>query len=234
MRYLGKTEMLNIRISATLKRLLTKRAERKGQSLSDYVRSVLQNIDDYEEGVKEAVSVADLIQSLDEDDNELVPLVKQLKEHERRVLWELLNSIMEELPISQTAISKRCGVDQKYIRALRQNERFGKALSAFVFQGLRGYVDKIIGHLFRQSAEGKTMATILLLELTGMYNPVTRIMSVKAGVDAKDYRGLSADGMKREVVKEWKKMGWRREEFEQLWETTDNEAMKKGKMTRGV
>lgn len=224
MRYLGKRATLNIRISATLKRLLTKRAERKGQSLSDYVRSVLQNIDYEETNVLETVSVADIIGKLGESESEeLLQIVRKLKAHERRVLLALLNNMMEELPISQTAISKRCGVDQKYIRALRQNEQFGKALSAFVFQGLRGYVDLIIGHLFRQSAEGKTTATILLLELAGLYNPVTRTMSVKADLDAKDYRGLSALGMKREVVKEWKKMGWRREEFEQLWEATDNE-----------
>lgn len=225
---MGKTEMLNIRISATLKRLLTKRAERKGQSLSDYVRSVLQNIDDCEEtNVLEAVSVADIIGKLGESESEeLLQIVRKLKAHERRVLCELLNSMLNELPISQTAISKRCGVDQKYIRRLRQNEHFGKALSAFVFQGLRDYVDEIIGHLFRQSAEGKTLASILLLELAGMYNPVTRTTSVKAGVDAQDLRGKSAAEMRRMVVEDWKKQGWSKEEFEKLW-ATDDEASRR-------
>ena len=215
MRDLGKTEPLNIRISAALKRLLTKRAGRKGQSLSEYVRSVLQNIDNYEEGLKlETVSVADLIQSLDDDD-ELVPLVKQLKPHECRVLWELLNSMLKELPISQTSISRRCGVDQKYIRALRYRPRFGKALSAFVFRLLRGHVDRIVGHLFRQSAEGKTMATRYLLEMTGIYNPVTQTMSVNVG---KDLRGLPADEVRSEIVREWKRVGWTKEQFDEAWD----------------
>ena len=231
---MGKTEMLNIRISATLKRRLTKQAERKGQSLSDYVRSVLQNIDDCEEtNVLETVSVADLIGKLGEGESEeLLQIVRKLKAHELRVLLALLDSTLNELPISQTALARRSGVDAKYIRALRQNEHFGKALSAFVFRGLRGYVGEIINHLYRQSAEGKFMATILLLELSGFYNPINRTMSMNVNVDGKDLRGVSAEAMREMVVNDWKKAGWTREDFEKLWEATDNEAMKKGKITR--
>ena len=218
MRYLGKTEMLNIRISAALKRLLTKRAKQKNQSLSEYVRFVLQNIDNYEEGLKvETVSVADLIGGLDDDD-ELVPLVRQLKPHERRVLWVLLDSLLNELPLSQRAISRRSGVDARYIRDLRHRPRFGKALSAFVFRRLGWHVVEAINHLFRQSAEGKTMASILFLEMAGMYNPVTRTVNVNVGVDRKDMRGKTKDEVKREVVREWKRMGWDKNDFAKLWE----------------
>lgn len=220
---MGKTEMLNIRISATLKRLLEKQAQQANKSISEYVRDalvfVLQNVDIYQD--VEVVSVTDLIGGLDDDD-ELVPLLSALKPHERKVLWALLDSMLNELPISQTAISRRSGVDAKYIRDLRHRPRFGKALSAFVFRLLRGHVVEAINHLFCQSAEGKTMASIVFLELIGMY-PVTRTKSVNVGVNSKDMRGLSADEVKVEVVKDWKKQGWTREDFEAAWQATDNE-----------
>ena len=38
--------------------------------------------------------------------------------------------------------------------------------------------------------------------------------------------------MREMVVNDWKKAGLTREDFEKLWEATDNEAMKKGKITR--
>jgi len=211
---LGKTEMLNIRIPATLKRLLTKRAKQKGQSVSAYVRGVLQKIDDYEEtNFLDAISLVDEI-----DDEELLHSLAPLKRRERIILFCLLDSVFQELPISQTALARRSGVDAKYIRDLRQNEHFGKALSAFVFRGLRGYVDKIINHLYRQSAEGKFMATILLLELSGFYNPINRTMSMNVNVDGKDLRGVSAEAMREMVVNDWKRAGWTKEEFEKLWE----------------
>lgn len=214
---MGKTEMLNIRISAALKRLLENRASKANKSISEFVRDslifVLQDVDIYVE--VEAVSVSDLTGGLDADD-ELVSLVNALKPHERRVLWALLNSLLAELPISQTAISRLSGVDAKYIRDLRHRPRFGKALSAFVFRRLGWHVVNVINHLFCQSAEGKTMASIVFLELIGMY-PVTRTKSVN--VDAtKDMRGKSKEEVKAEIVAEWKKQGWSRKDFEKLWE----------------
>ena len=222
---MGKTESLNIRISSTLKRLLTKQAKKARKSLSDFVRDalvfVLQDVDIYED--VEVVSLPDLIAGL-ADDDELVSLAKQLKPHERRVLWALLDSLLNELPLSQRAISRLSGVDAKYIRDLRHRPRFGKALSAFVFRLLPGHVVEIINHLFRQSAEGKTMASIVFLELIGMY-PVTKTKSVNVG--GRDLRGVPAEDMKKEVTREWRRMGWTKEQFLEAWEATDKEEAKR-------
>lgn len=223
---MGKTESLNIRISTWLKRALAKQAKKANKSISDFVRDalvfVLQDVDIYED--EEVVSLPDLIAGLDDDD-ELVSLVKQLKPHEQRVLWALLDSMLNELPISQRAISRRSGVDAKYIRELRHRPRFGKALSAFVFRRLGWYVFNVINHLYLQSMEGKTMASIFFLELAGKYPPVTKTESVNVG--GRDLRGMPADEVKVEVVKDWKKQGWTREDFEAAWQATDNDATKR-------
>ena len=153
----------------------------------------------------------------DDEGTEGYEAVMELKDNEKRLLWALLDNCLSEESLSQLQLAKRAGIDSHDIPIMRSRERFGRALSVCVLDRLRGVSDLIVGHLYRQSALGRSTATKLLLELIQLYTPVSRVMSMNVNVDAHDMRGKSKDEIKAEVVADWRRQGWSKEEFIQLW-----------------
>ena len=144
-------------------------------------------------------------------------VILTLKENDRKVLLALVENCFTEEPLSNVEIAKKAGVNPRDIPFIRCRPRFGEALSYLVREAMRNYCDVVIGHIFRQSALGRTTASKLYLELIDVYKPISRTMNLTYNVDSKDLRGKSAEEMRGAVVEDWKKQGWSKEEFEKLW-----------------
>lgn len=141
-----------------------------------------------------------------------------LKENERKVLLALIENCFTEDPLSNTEIALKAGVDKQDIPIIRCRPRFGEALSCLLKEAMRSWCDVVVGHIFRQSALGRTTASKLYLELIDVYRPISRTMSLTYQVEARDLRGKSAEEMRRMVVEDWRAQGWEKDEFEKLWE----------------
>lgn len=158
------------------------------------------------------------IVELENLDNELGSLLEPLRDWEKRLLFVLIDNCFSEQSLSNTELSRRARINARDLYKARRNPVFVCALKEFTYTEMVGHCDEIIGHLYRQSALGRTSASKLYFEMSGLYEPVTKTMSVNVNVDAQDMRGKPAEMVREEVVKEWKRMGWEKDEFDKLWE----------------
>lgn len=154
-------------------------------------------------------------------DSELVSMIRELTENERAVLYaeiEYVRDVKLSEKGRESAIMRRAGVNKMALWRIRQRSRYQEALSLALMSSLRSELSLAIRALRQKVQDGHMGAIKLWLELSKVWHPVSRVMSLNVTSDARDLRGKSAEEMRRMVVKDWKSQGWGKEEFEQLWE----------------
>lgn len=159
-------------------------------------------------------------------DSEIISALRELTQTERACLYAVLESANDD-NYSEKAIAQRASVDRVTLWRARQNPKWQYALTLALMRGLKGEVELGLRALRRKVQDGNMQAIKLWLELCGVWHPVNRIMSMNLDLEARDLRGVSAAEMRKLVVEDWRRQGWRLEEFEQLWQATDNEAAKR-------
>ena len=169
------------------------------------------------------IAIAVFEESMDSD---TISALRPLTDGERACLYAVLASANDD-EYSEKKIAKRAGVSRVTLWRARQNPKWQYALTLALMRGLRGEVELGIRALRQKVRDGNMQAIKLWLELCEVWHPVNRVMSMNLNVEGKDLRGLPAEDMKKEVTREWRRMGWTKEQFLAAWQATDNEAAKR-------
>ena len=157
-----------------------------------------------------------------EIDSELYEAVRVLSPAYRAVLWAKLSETGTGDNLRPVDIARLADVNPATVWRAMNDTNFQKALTLCNMSMLRGDITLAFIGLRKKVREGHLGAIKYMMEITGVYCPIQRIESrslhLRGDVDVLDLRGKPAEAVREEVVREWRRMGWKREDFERLWD----------------
>lgn len=153
--------------------------------------------------------------------------LQNFTEKQRRVLTAIVENLSEGL--TETELSQKAGVSRQHLWSLRKQPEFQLALREAVREELMGKVDFAARKLLEKVEQGNVRCLLALLELTGLYAPIqrTQSMNVNYQVDRKALGEMLPKDAQKEVVRQWGLLGWSREDFDELWQTAQEDTSPK-------
>lgn len=152
-----------------------------------------------------------------ETDSELISALGQLTTTERACLYSILESADDE-EYNEKLIAERAGVNPVSLWRARRNPKFQYALNLALMSNVKGEIELGIRALRKKVRDGNMQAIKLWLELTGVWQPIQRVHAVNVNLDRREIGKMMPDEAKEEVAKQWKNLGWSKEEFMKFWD----------------
>ena len=156
-----------------------------------------------------------IVGELDDEEFEMLGILTDVEQRVIRAMY--YNFCVPGERISPTGIARLAGISKTKLDSLMSDDRFIAALDIFMNKKLRAAKYDVMNSLYETAMKGSVAASKFFLILAGDDRAIPRSMSMNVSVDAGDMRGKSREEVKEAVVAEWKKQGWGKEEFEELW-----------------